>query len=170
MHWELNHANLRSTHWSVWSNINGITDTICNHLSTKHGNEWQKIVVLEKLKGWEKIPYDSKMDNLATHDVFTVEGFLEWLACWITIDDQVSSPLFLRTLLFIIFQSLNVIESWDLHDIFLYLNPMCTPHDISHCKKVTQIILEKYHSEWKKLVTELMVYPSLPWCWASHNW
>jgi len=74
--------------WSVWLNTNGMADTIRNHLSLKHGDEWRKIVLIEKLKGWDKMRCEN--GGTGSRDVFTMEGFLERLARWIAADDQVS--------------------------------------------------------------------------------
>jgi hypothetical protein len=82
---------LRDTTWSVWANINGIADTIRTHLARKHSKEWRKIVVIEKLKGWDKIiSCDSENGDRPTREQFTLEGFLERLGRWIAVDDQVS--------------------------------------------------------------------------------
>ncbi|KAF4618018.1 hypothetical protein D9613_012860 [Agrocybe pediades] len=74
--------------WTVWRNMNGIADTIRAHLSSKHGHEWQKIVVLEQLKGWEEISCEDSMRSSKTKESFTLDGFLERLARWIAVDDQ----------------------------------------------------------------------------------
>jgi hypothetical protein len=85
----------RDTTWSVWANSNGIADTIRTHLARKHSKEWRKIVVIEKLKGWDKIRCDSENGDRPTREQFTWEGFLERLRRWIAVDDQVSPSLFL---------------------------------------------------------------------------
>jgi hypothetical protein len=88
-----------ATTWSVWANVNGIADTIRTHLSTKHGNEWRKIVVMEELKGWDKIGQQNQNSDKPTRESFTLEGFLERLARWIAVDDQVRLSLCLRNVL-----------------------------------------------------------------------
>jgi hypothetical protein len=67
-----------------------MADTIRTHLARKHSNEWRKIVVMEKLKGWDKIGCDSENADRPTQEQFTLEGFLERLGRWIAVDDQVS--------------------------------------------------------------------------------
>jgi len=79
----------RAKSWSVWSNVNGMADTIRTHLSTKHGDEWRKIIVLEQLKGWEKLGRQKTENQI--RESFTLEGFHERLARWIAADDQVSA-------------------------------------------------------------------------------
>lgn len=56
----------RSSAWSTWSNVNGIADTIRSHLSSKHGDEWRKIVAIEKLKGWDKL---QNPEDLSDNDI-----------------------------------------------------------------------------------------------------
>jgi hypothetical protein len=84
---------LSATTWSVWANVNGIADTIRTHLSTKHSDEWRKIVIMEELKGWERICHQNQNADTPTREPFTLEGFLERLARWIAVDDQVSTSL-----------------------------------------------------------------------------
>jgi hypothetical protein len=81
-------------------NINGMANTIRVHLSSKHRDEWRKIVVMEKLKGWAKLLHGNG-DNKsycggATQELpFTHEGFLERLVRWIAVDDQVDLIFFI---------------------------------------------------------------------------
>lgn len=70
-----------------------MADTIRQHLSSKHGNEWCKIVVLEKLKGWDKVAPISGDGDADVSEPFTTEGFLDRLVRWIVADDQVSLQL-----------------------------------------------------------------------------
>lgn len=141
--------------------MNGIANTICTHLSKQHGDEWHKVVVLEKLKGWEKIDCNSKAGiDSSEHAIFTVKGFLERLTRWIVVDDQVSykytSDSEALTCIWFL-QSLNIVESWEIHDLLLYLNTNLSNDDIPHCTKLTQIIFESCNCEWKKVVDELQV-------------
>ena len=73
-----------------------MADTIRTHLSTKHSDEWCKVVVLERLKGYEKIDANFKTRDTSDsgREAFTMKGFLERLARWITVDDQVSCICF----------------------------------------------------------------------------
>ncbi|KAF4617427.1 hypothetical protein D9613_006423 [Agrocybe pediades] len=129
---------LRSSAWTVWKNSNGMADTIRNHLSSKHGTEWRQIVLVEQLKGWEKISSIKPVPKEVKEE-FTLQGFWDRLARWIAVDDQ----------------SLNVVECPELRDLLLYLNFDLTDRDIPHRTKLTQLIFESYHREWKKLVSDL---------------
>jgi hypothetical protein len=141
--------------------VNGIADTIRTHLSTHHGDTWRKVVVLEKLKGWDKVNCNFKAGiDPSEHEAFTVEGFLKRLARWVVVDDQVgyrymSNPDALTPIWFS--QSLNVVECQELRDLLLYLNADLSDDDIPHRTKLTQVIFESYNCEWKKLVDELQV-------------
>ena len=70
-----------------------MADTIRTHLSTKHGDTWQKVVVMEKLKGWDQ--KEGKLKDTPQREPFTLEGFLDWFAQWITIDNQVSRYIYI---------------------------------------------------------------------------
>ena len=57
-----------------------------------HFNYWKATVLQEQLKYWDKISQlgSSKSSNTnCTHELFTMEGFLQRLARWIIVDDQV---------------------------------------------------------------------------------
>lgn len=70
--------------------MNGMSSTIRDHLNMKHGELWRKVVVVEKLKGWET--YDCSASNAkdVRDDSFSLDGFYRRLVCWIVVDDQVS--------------------------------------------------------------------------------
>lgn len=82
-----------------------MTQTIREHLSSKHSEVWQNIVFVEKLKGWNKMkaPAGSSdttssspshlLESEVPKSTFTLEGFYERLARWIVVDDQVSYHL-----------------------------------------------------------------------------
>ncbi|KAF4611155.1 hypothetical protein D9613_006647 [Agrocybe pediades] len=114
---------LSESTWTVWSNINGMADTIRNHLSTKHRSEWRKMVLLEKLKGWDKMPAQGgdALKSNAPGPAFTLEGFFERLVEWISVDDQ----------------SLNVVDYPELRDLLLYLNANLEDGDIPRRTKLT---------------------------------
>jgi hypothetical protein len=143
-----------------------MADTIRTHLARKHGKEWRKIVVMEKLKGWDRIGCDSEnaSGNRPTREQFTREGFLERLGRWIAVDDQVSPSLFYSQTFhkWTSLKSVNVVETQELRDLLLYLNVDLKDSDIPHRTKITQVIFESYHREWKKIVAELRV-------WCSHD-
>lgn len=82
----------------MWKCSNGIADTIRKHLASQHGDEWQKMVQIEKLKGWDKIGADFPQATLTksssgrtAEEPFTLDGFHHRLTRWIVVDDQVSS-------------------------------------------------------------------------------
>jgi hypothetical protein len=134
-----------------------MADTIRTHLSMKHGEEWRKIVVMEKLKGWDRIDCKNSSGR-PTSELFTLEGFHERLGRWIAVDDQVSPHFLLSKFsLMDLLKSLNVVETQELRDLLLYLNANLKDNDIPHRTKTTQVIFESYHREWKKLVAELQV-------------
>lgn len=57
-----------------------------------HFNEWRETVLREQLKDWEKIGQSGSSESSNTNrtrEPFTMEGFLQRLARWIIVDDQV---------------------------------------------------------------------------------
>lgn len=71
-----------------------MSKTIRTHLEKEHTLEWNKIVVLEKLKGWEDVLRGSEhacADKSGEDDeaTFTHNGFLDRLVRWVTADDEV---------------------------------------------------------------------------------
>ena len=69
-----------------------MASTIREHMQKHHFNDWKATVLREQLKDWDKIGQlgFSKSSNAnCTHEPFTMEGFLQRLARWIIVDDQV---------------------------------------------------------------------------------
>jgi hypothetical protein len=75
---------------TIWKNVEGQNKAIRTHLH-KHGKHWLDIVVSKKLKGWKTIRLRSKNSTSEEHprEPFTLEGFLDRLVRWVTVDDQV---------------------------------------------------------------------------------
>ena len=75
----------------------GQTDTICDHYSSCHNEDWRKEVIDGQLKGWEKlclkngtVPGPSQSPNATPPEPFTREALHRRIVQWIAHDDQVS--------------------------------------------------------------------------------
>lgn len=89
-----------ATRWHIWQNTDGQTEAIRAHNWKFHAEEWVRLVIAEKLKGWETIEgklMDYRCRQSATmaqtaqmREEFTLEGFYERLVRWVAVDDQVS--------------------------------------------------------------------------------
>jgi hypothetical protein len=88
-----------ASRWHVWQNTDGQTEAIRAHNWKFHAEEWVRLVIAEKLKGWEMIEaklMDYRRQSTATAQTgkpcegFTLERFYERLVRWVAVDDQVS--------------------------------------------------------------------------------
>ncbi|THU83592.1 hypothetical protein K435DRAFT_871131 [Dendrothele bispora CBS 962.96] len=72
----------------AWRNSDGQTKTLRKHLRS-HGKTWTEIILIKKLKGWEKLARDLPTETeTRARPPFTLEGFYERLLKWIAVDDQ----------------------------------------------------------------------------------
>lgn len=89
-----------SRQWKTWQlGSRGIGDTIRDHLTKYHGDEWRREVYKHQLKGWEHYNPDGSLKdthpslqhqpNIDEREPFTIEGFLERLERFAVADDQV---------------------------------------------------------------------------------
>ena len=73
--------------WQTWKNKYPQSDTIREHMALHHSKAWRKIIVLNKLKGWETIDLPTIGKN--NQEPFSLEGFYQRLVRWVSVDDQV---------------------------------------------------------------------------------
>ena len=71
-----------------------MASTIQDHMKKHHFVEWMATVLCEKLKDWEIIGKSSTSAGSPTgnnqpQEPYTMDRFLEWLLCWVVVDDQV---------------------------------------------------------------------------------
>lgn len=78
--------------WTTWKNCDGQTKTIRNHLESAHQLLWEELVIVYKLKGWETIQEQQKVDTNGrkrSYEPFTLAGFNERLLSFIAANDKV---------------------------------------------------------------------------------
>ncbi|PIL24443.1 hypothetical protein GSI_14197 [Ganoderma sinense ZZ0214-1] len=130
---------------------NGQTDTIRDHHSTCHKEEWRKEVVDNQLKGWEKLsfkngeaPGPSRSPNAAPPEPFTQAGFHRRIVQWMAHDDQ----------------ALNVVENPLFRELLIYASSspnVLVDDDILHRTLANTILVEEYEREISELREELKV-------------
>nr|VWO95490.1 Lmo0415 protein [Ganoderma boninense] len=133
----------------IYKITNGQTDTIRDHHSTCHKEEWRKEVVENQLKGWEKLsfkngvaPAPSQSPNAAPPEPFTQAGFHQRIVQWIAHDDQ----------------ALNVVENPLFRELLIYASAsptVLTDEDILHRTLANTILNEEYEREIRELREEL---------------
>jgi hypothetical protein len=89
-------------HWhKPWKNGDGITTTLRRHLETKHSQDYLDIV--------DRLRLRSGLHNLTTpendDEPFSLDRWVELLADWIVVDDQVCPLLYFTALLIYYFCS-----------------------------------------------------------------
>lgn len=124
------------THGSTL-NCNSQTENMRDHLIDKHWNLYSSRVLANGLKGWEKIASgvisgpDGQKAAVGDREPFSVEGFYECLIKWMT--RYVDCPLLHCQILTNTFvQSINVIDSPELHNLLTFISSELTDADIPH--------------------------------------
>ena len=94
----LSNITMACSEWHAYKNMDGIMTTIRNHLKTRHGAEYDKIVHTLKLKHSDEVPSLTLTTPLQLHAPrFDLNIWHQLLIEWIISDDQVcDSMLFVR--------------------------------------------------------------------------
>jgi len=136
-----------------WRNGDGITTTLRRHFEKIHGQDYLDIVRQLRLRP----DSDSKTPLEDGLEPFLLDQWIELLADWIAVDDQVHlllSGLVLRlTLLF--FQSLNVVDCPEFRKFALYGRKNVSDRDLPHQTSLTNFIYKQYLEDHRELVDEI---------------
>ncbi|CDO71217.1 hypothetical protein BN946_scf184863.g12 [Trametes cinnabarina] len=147
--------------WHTWKCGNGQTQTIREHLQKHHYQTWHKVVVEEKLKGWEKLVTSATMADptgrahpSTISEPFTLDGFVTRLGNVIAENNL----------------SINLVESESFREFVLYVSTAPDPlddRDIPHRTQTHKILIERYSAEIKKLRADLQLLRHAAHCTQS---
>ena len=143
------------------------TSSMWKHLANEHIEWWVSICNQEGIKitastvQWQVEAYctacgqpseDSESKSGATRQKYSREAFVDAMVEWVVVDDQVQLFYFTTWLytLTLTCQLLNVVDSTELHNIFLMLWQELRECDIPHCLTICRHAKELHqgHLQW----------------------
>ncbi|CAA7260564.1 unnamed protein product [Cyclocybe aegerita] len=103
------------------------------------------MVIAQHLRGWKKLARGEVLAGTnpswtgGAHEEFTLEGFYKCLIRWIIVDDQ----------------SINVIDSRELHNLLTYISYELMDDDIPHRSTLMNLIIQHFFKEYGKVLLEI---------------